>query len=91
MSREIFGGDKLPHLFTPAQRGITRKQSDFDNLNEVGQWFFISETEMTKSQKKNNYRPQASCRLTAQGRKFKTIKGHYGPNEEMGIVVQRTQ
>ena len=25
------------------------------------------------------------------GKKYKTMKGHYGPNEELGIVVQRVK
>jgi len=46
-------------------------------------------SDLTKSQQANNYRPQAPCRLRTQGRKYKTIKGHFGVNEELGIAVQR--
>tara|TARA_B100000965_G_scaffold256190_1_gene215857 strand:- start:1457 stop:1732 length:276 start_codon:yes stop_codon:yes gene_type:complete len=89
MAREIFNEDQLLSLFQTTTRGKAQKENDFDLLTEVGQWFFIPFTDMTKSQKKHNYRPQAPCRLTAQGRKYRTIKGNYGHNEEEGIVVQR--
>ena len=53
-------------------------------------WFFVAESEMTEKQRKSNYRPQAPCRLRAT-RKYKTTRGHYGPNEEIGILIQRVE
>ena len=53
-------------------------------------WFFVAESEMTEKQRTSSYRPQAPCRLRAT-RKYKTTRGYYGPNEEMGIVVQRIE
>ena len=90
MTREIHSGDQLPHLFTPTNRGVKQKESDFDRLTEVGMWFFVAESEMTDKQRKSNYRPQAPCRLRAT-RKYKTTRGHYGPNEEIGILIQRVE
>tara|TARA_X000000368_G_C22997930_1_gene697565 strand:- start:1175 stop:1447 length:273 start_codon:yes stop_codon:yes gene_type:complete len=90
MAREIHSGDQLPHLFKPVNTGFRQKENDFDRLTEVGMWFFLPESEMTESQRKYNYRPQAPCRLRAT-RKYKTTKGHYGPNEEVGVLVQRIQ
>ena len=91
MAREIFSSDQLNSQFTPMKRGREQTENDFDSLSEVGQWFFLPFSDMTKSQVKHNYRPQAPCRLISQGRKYRTIKGHYGPNEELGLVVQRVK
>ena len=90
MTREIYSGDQLPHLFTPTTKGVKQKDNDFDRLTEVGMWLFVAESEMTEKQRTSSYRPQAPCRLRAT-RKYKTTRGHYGPNEEMGIVVQRIE
>ncbi len=91
MTREIYSGDQLPHLFRPTNRGVKQKDNDFDKLTEVGMWFFVAESEMTENQRNSGqYRPQAPCRLRAI-RKYKTTRGHYGPNEEIGIVVQRIE
>tara|TARA_B100000508_G_scaffold136131_1_gene128697 strand:+ start:1063 stop:1338 length:276 start_codon:yes stop_codon:yes gene_type:complete len=89
MNRKVFNSDELNIKFTPTKKGKKNKKNDFDSLTEVGQWYFLPCSEMTKSQVKNNYRPQPPCRLRSEGRKYRTIKGYYGPNEELGVVVQR--
>ena len=89
MTREIFSADQLPHKFSSVKKGRDASANQFDSLTEVGQWFFIPQTDMTESQIKHNYRPQAPCRLVSEGKKYKTMKGHFGPNEELGIAVQR--
>ena len=89
MAREIFHPDQLLNNFTSIKNGRSKTETDFDALTEVGQWFFIPMSDLTKSQQVNNYRPQAPCRLRTEGRKYKTIKGHFGTNEELGIAVQR--
>ena len=91
MTRQIFNADQLNNQFRPSKKGREQRHNDFDSLTEVGQWYFIPCSEMTKSQVKHNYRPQAPCRLISEGKKYKTMKGHYGPNEELGIVVQRVK
>tara|TARA_Y100001973_G_C4914204_1_gene193322 strand:- start:101 stop:376 length:276 start_codon:yes stop_codon:yes gene_type:complete len=89
MTRQVFNSDQLNNHFTPVKNVRSNSETDFDSLNEVGQWFFIPFSDMTKSQRKHNYRPQAPCRLLSKGRRYKTAKGHFGPNEELGIAVQR--
>ena len=91
MTRQIFNADQLNNQFRPSKKGREQRQNDFDSLTEVGQWFFIPCSEMTKSQVKHNYRPQAPCRLISEGKKYKTMKGNFGPHEELGIVVLRVK
>ena len=92
--REIFSADQLDTNFKSVTAGRGSKQTDFDNLTEVGQWFFIPLSKMTKGQVSNEYRPQAPNRLICEGRRFKTMKGYFGINgqpEEVGIAVIRIE
>ena len=92
--REIFSADQLNRDFKSVQAGRVAKQSDFDNLTEVGQWFFIPFSKMTKGQIRNESRPQAPNRLICEGRRFKTMKGYFSINgqpEEVGIAVIRIE
>ena len=87
--REIFNADQLDTNFKSVTTGRGYKQTDFDNLTEVGQWFFLPLSGMTKGQLSNEYRPQAPARLICEGRRYRTRKGYFGPSEELGIAVQR--
>ena len=91
MTREVFSSEQLNNNFSSIKKGRDHQENDFDSLTEVGQWFFIPFSDMTKAQVKYSYRPQAPCRLISQGRKYKTMKGHFGPNEELGIAIQRVR